>query len=204
MQVWFGLLGFNASATARVISRRRNDGLVYWGLTPQQQPGSHQGGEMMMMKSVFWWRKPEYPEGTCRSSWRQHCQYPHEWLTCMSYIPPSTRAFKGTRYKSRLGFRHMRFKTDRTHDRVLGILGIKYSYQQGCHTSGDSQGENVFWRSRKGQGMFYLSQEKTMKSGVNAQGQGKFKFKFLNDFEGVGRTSGLIEKNQKLVSLFCI
>ena len=30
--------------------------LVYWGLTPQQQPGSYQGGEMMM-KSVFWWRK---------------------------------------------------------------------------------------------------------------------------------------------------
>ena len=37
--------------------------LVYWGLTPQQQPGSYQGGEMMM-KSVFWWRKPEYPEET--------------------------------------------------------------------------------------------------------------------------------------------
>ena len=27
-------------------------GLVYRGLTPQQQPGSYQGGEMMMMKSV--------------------------------------------------------------------------------------------------------------------------------------------------------
>ena len=39
-------------------------GLVYWGLTPQQQPGSYQGGEMMMMKSVIWWRKPEYPEET--------------------------------------------------------------------------------------------------------------------------------------------
>ena len=38
--------------------------LVYWGLTPQQQPGSYQGGEMMMMKSVFWRRKPEYPEET--------------------------------------------------------------------------------------------------------------------------------------------
>ena len=38
--------------------------LVYWGLTPQQQPGSYQGGEMMMTKSVFWWRKPEYPEET--------------------------------------------------------------------------------------------------------------------------------------------
>ena len=35
----------------------------YWGLTPQQQPGSYQGGEMMM-KSVIWWRKPEYPEET--------------------------------------------------------------------------------------------------------------------------------------------
>ena len=39
-------------------------GLVFWGLTPQQQPGSYQGGKMMMMKSVFWWRKPEYPEET--------------------------------------------------------------------------------------------------------------------------------------------
>ena len=38
-------------------------GLVYWGLTPQQQPVSYQGGEMMM-KSVFWWRKPEYPKET--------------------------------------------------------------------------------------------------------------------------------------------
>ena len=38
--------------------------LVYWGLMPQQQPGSYQGGEMMMMKSVFWWRKPEYLEET--------------------------------------------------------------------------------------------------------------------------------------------
>ena len=39
------------------------DGLVYWGLTPQEQPGSYQGGEMMV-KSVFWWRKPEQPEET--------------------------------------------------------------------------------------------------------------------------------------------
>ena len=43
--------------------RRQKVGLVYWGLTPQQQPGPYQGGEMMM-KSVFWWRKPEYPEET--------------------------------------------------------------------------------------------------------------------------------------------
>ena len=28
--------------------------LVYWGLTPQQQPGSYQGIEMMM-ESVFWY-----------------------------------------------------------------------------------------------------------------------------------------------------
>ena len=42
--VWFGLVWFR-------------------GLTPQQQPGSYQGGEMMM-KSVFWWRKPEHPEET--------------------------------------------------------------------------------------------------------------------------------------------
>ena len=28
-------------------------GLVYWGLTPQQQPGSYQGGEMMMKSDVF-------------------------------------------------------------------------------------------------------------------------------------------------------
>ena len=42
----------------------RQFGLVYWGLMPQQQPGSYQGGEMMMMKSGIWWRKPEYPEET--------------------------------------------------------------------------------------------------------------------------------------------
>ena len=40
--VWFGLLGFNASATARVISRRWNDD----------------------DEIIFWWRKPEYPEET--------------------------------------------------------------------------------------------------------------------------------------------
>ena len=39
-------------------------GLVYWGLTPQQQPGPYQGGEMMMKKSAFWWRKPGCPEET--------------------------------------------------------------------------------------------------------------------------------------------
>ena len=39
IEVWFGLLGLNASATARVILRF---GLVcYIGLTPQQQPGSY-------------------------------------------------------------------------------------------------------------------------------------------------------------------
>ena len=40
-------------------------GLVYWGLTPQQQPGSYQGGEMMMMKCHFHlWRKPVHPGET--------------------------------------------------------------------------------------------------------------------------------------------
>ena len=28
-------------------------GLVYWGLTPQQQPGSNRGGEMMMMMMMM-------------------------------------------------------------------------------------------------------------------------------------------------------
>ena len=28
------------------------DGLIYWRLTPQQQPGSYRGVQMMMMKSV--------------------------------------------------------------------------------------------------------------------------------------------------------
>ena len=42
--------------------RTTKAGWVYWGLTPQKQPGSYRGGEMMMVKSVFWWRKPEYPE----------------------------------------------------------------------------------------------------------------------------------------------
>ena len=49
-----------ATVTEAIFTAR----LVYWDLTPQQQPGSYQGGEMMMMKSVFWWRKPEYPEET--------------------------------------------------------------------------------------------------------------------------------------------
>ena len=39
---WFGLLGFKL----------------------RQQSGSYDGGEMLMKKSVFWWRKPEYPEET--------------------------------------------------------------------------------------------------------------------------------------------
>ena len=39
-------------------------GLVYWGLTPPQQPGSYQGGEIMIMNSIIWWTKPEYPEET--------------------------------------------------------------------------------------------------------------------------------------------
>ena len=58
--------------------------LVYWGLTPQQQPGSYQGGEMMMMKSVFWWRKPEYPEET--TDLRQVTERLDSW---MRYINPA-------------------------------------------------------------------------------------------------------------------
>ena len=27
-------------------------GLVYWGLTPQQQPGSYQGGEMIKLRNL--------------------------------------------------------------------------------------------------------------------------------------------------------
>ena len=38
-----------------IILHYLSDGLVYWGLTPQQQPGSYQGGAMMTMKSVIWW-----------------------------------------------------------------------------------------------------------------------------------------------------
>ena len=37
-------------------------GLFFGGVMPQQQPGSYQGGEMLI--SVFWWRKPEYLEET--------------------------------------------------------------------------------------------------------------------------------------------
>ena len=40
-------------------------GLVYWGLTPQQQPGSYQGGEMMM-KSVFLVEETGVPGGNHR------------------------------------------------------------------------------------------------------------------------------------------
>ena len=45
--------------------------LVYWGLTPQQQPGSYQGGEMIM-KSVFQVEKTGVPGGNHRptaSNW---------------------------------------------------------------------------------------------------------------------------------------
>ena len=90
--------------------------LVYWGLTPQQQPGSYQGGEMMMMmmmmmKSVFWWRKPEYPEETtdlrqvtdetvhtyglcpvCVNSFirGRRCEQFHQLLAVGRWFPPGT------------------------------------------------------------------------------------------------------------------
>ena len=41
--------------------------LVYWALTPQQQPGSYQGGEMMMMKSVFLVEETGVPGGNHRA-----------------------------------------------------------------------------------------------------------------------------------------
>ena len=47
MQFGSVLSGFNASATGRIISRF---GLVYRGLMPQQQAGSYESGEMIMMK----------------------------------------------------------------------------------------------------------------------------------------------------------
>ena len=56
--------GLKASYAISLLIARTGFGLVWFrGLTPQQQPGSYQGGEMMM-KSVFWWRKPEHPEET--------------------------------------------------------------------------------------------------------------------------------------------
>ena len=54
----------HSAKTMRLSLAKSKIGLVWFrGLTPQQQPGSYQGGEMMM-KSVFWWRKPEHPEET--------------------------------------------------------------------------------------------------------------------------------------------
>ena len=61
---------------------------IYWGLTPQQQPGSYQGGEMMMMKSVFWWRKPEYPEETTKRSPSYNTFYRHEEGQITWTLPP--------------------------------------------------------------------------------------------------------------------
>ena len=62
-------------------------GLVWFrGLTPQQQPGSYQGGEMMM-KSVFWWRKPEHPEETTdlrQVTYRSECDCQHHTPTYMA------------------------------------------------------------------------------------------------------------------------
>ena len=41
-------------------------GLVYWGLTPQQQPGSYQGGEMMMKSGFFMVEEIGVPGGNHR------------------------------------------------------------------------------------------------------------------------------------------
>ena len=47
----------------------------FLGLTPQQQPGSYQDGEMMRT-SVFWWRKPEYPGETTDLGGHRRTQRP--------------------------------------------------------------------------------------------------------------------------------
>ena len=52
-------------------------GLVYWGLTPQQQPGSYQGGEMMMMKSVFLVEETGLPGGNHRPTLSGATMYTH-------------------------------------------------------------------------------------------------------------------------------
>ena len=58
------LAGLSELSKARIPPGKSGaSGLVYWGLTPPQQPGSYQGGEMMIT-SVLWWRKLEYPEET--------------------------------------------------------------------------------------------------------------------------------------------
>ena len=54
--------GLTPCRQLRPSSRRTNSARVrrvkHINLPLEQQPGSYQGGEMMMMKSVFWWRKP--------------------------------------------------------------------------------------------------------------------------------------------------
>ena len=70
--LWLMSLALQNDVGLRCASQTFGVGLVYWGLTPQQQPGSYQGGEMMMMKSVIWWRKPEYPEETTEYSGDVH------------------------------------------------------------------------------------------------------------------------------------
>ena len=47
---------------ARVMGERGGGAGVNWciGVTAR----SYHGGEMMTMKPVIWWRKPEYPEET--------------------------------------------------------------------------------------------------------------------------------------------
>ena len=66
----------------------------YWDLTPQQQPGSYQGGEMMTMKSVFWWRKhPSHivlrldGPSPCHLTWRPAFQI---MIGCDGDICPSS------------------------------------------------------------------------------------------------------------------
>ena len=51
-EVYVGILGVSIIILMIQVFTSQWFGLVYWGLTPQQQPGSYQCGEMMMMKSV--------------------------------------------------------------------------------------------------------------------------------------------------------
>ena len=104
------------------------DDLVYWGLTPQQHPGSYQGSEMMM-KSVFWWRKPEYPEET--TDLRQVTDETFHTFTDDDYAPAAV--------------------TDRERDAPAEVPGLVYCGLTPQQQSGSYQGgemmmrKSVFW-----------------------------------------------------------
>ena len=79
-------------------------GLVYWGLTPQQ-PGSYQGGEMMMMKSKL---EPSYsplkyalPQFDLSRSFCSKTMTPNEtsYMTSYTWIMPYHAQFSRYRLK---------------------------------------------------------------------------------------------------------